>query len=74
MPLVIGPRLAERLRDEAGWDVTGHPDFIVAEQPPPRWPLGQAWPPQVTVPGQACWKCIAKPLPAPLDHLRVLAR
>lgn len=58
MPLVIPTWLAEALREQDGFDVTGHPDYIVTMDPPPRWPLGKPWPPQVTVTAP-CWKCAA---------------
>lgn len=28
-PLIIGPNLARALREQHGFDVTGHPDFLV---------------------------------------------
>ena len=30
-PLIIGPNLARALREQAGFDVTGHPDVIVSD-------------------------------------------
>lgn len=69
MPLIIGPRDARAIREETGFDVTGHPDFIVHAGPPARWPPGQPWPPQVTVPGKPCWRCVARPRPEnPLER------
>lgn len=55
--LVVSRSVAAYLREHFG--ELPH-DVLVTEQPPPRWPTGQAWPPQVTVTGPACWQCMVR--------------
>lgn len=69
--LIISPAIADAMRALNGGELP--PGVIVTVQPPAHWPLGKPWPPKVTV-AAPCWRCVATPLPGPLDHIRILAR
>lgn len=65
--LIVSPEVAEALYGD-----TIPPDVIVTINAPDGWPIDGLWPSKVTVPGKPCWRCVATPLPGPLDHLSLL--